>query len=71
MTKPKQLKLLFIFLHYSSLFPDAPVTLTLYEPAKSTRLSLATLIYFPYRVVVSSLICSIVTIKTAWDLDDS
>ena len=60
-----------MFLHYSSRLPDAPVTLTLSDPAKSTRLSLATLIYLPYLLVVSSLICSIVIMKTAWDLDES
>lgn len=48
MTIPKQLKLLLMFLHSSNLFPDAPVTRTLSDPAKSTRLSFATLISFPY-----------------------
>lgn len=70
-TIPKQLKLLLIFLHSSSLFPEAPVTLTLSDPAKSTKFSLATLIYFPSLWVTFSLICSIVMIKTAWDLEES
>jgi hypothetical protein len=71
MTIPRQLKLLLIFLHSSNLLPEAPVTLTLSEPARSTKLSLATLIYFPSLCVLFYLICSIVMIKTACDLEES
>jgi hypothetical protein len=48
MTIPRQLKLRFIFLHSSSLFPEAPVTLTLSDPAKSTRFNFATFNYLPW-----------------------
>jgi hypothetical protein len=47
-TMPRQLKLKLIFLHYVSLLPYAPVTLTLSEPAKSTRFNLATLSYLHF-----------------------
>lgn len=43
-TFPKQLKLWLIFLHSSNLLPVAPVTLTLSEPAKSTRFNFPTFI---------------------------
>lgn len=70
MTIPKQLKLKFIFLHSVSLFPSAPVTRTLYEPAKSTKFNFATLSSLKFASSSTSLICSIVMIKTACDLED-
>lgn len=70
MTIPKQLKLRLIFLHYVSLFPSAPVTLTLYEPAKSTKFNLATFNSLKFDSSSTYLICSIVIMKTACDLEE-
>ena len=64
-TIPRQLKLKLIFLHSSNRFPDAPETLTLYEPAKSTRFNLATFIYRPSVSLGMIFICSIVMMKIA------
>lgn len=46
------------------------MTLTLSEPARSTRLSLATLIYLPSVSLSFSFICSIVIMKTACERED-
>ena len=70
MTIPKQLKLKLIFLHYVSLFPSAPVTLTLSEPAKSTRFNFATLSSLQFPNSYAYLICSMVIMKTPCDLDE-
>ena len=77
-TLPRQDKDWLIFLDSSSLLPVAPVTLTLSLPAKSTKLSLPTLIYLgasssTYWPLLSTycyccsmvVICSTMMMKTA------
>lgn len=64
-TLPKQLNDWLIFFDSSNLRPVAPVTRTLSLPAKSTRLSLPTLIDLWLSI---SVIYSTMMMKTAWDL---
>lgn len=71
-TFPRALSDWLIFLLSSNLCPVAWVTRTLSLPAKSTRLSLPTLIYFGPSSYwpVSSVIYSTMIINTACDLDE-
>lgn len=73
-TFPRQLKEELIFLHSWSLFPVAPVTLTLSLPAKSTIFNFPTLIclWFSYPFSVSKVVIySTIIIKTAWLLEET
>lgn len=62
-------------MHSSSLFPVAPVTLTLSDPARSTRFSFPTRIYLGASKGISTfsgssglVIYSTIIMNTAWDL---